>query len=117
MPDSYFGGLGCHNMHVAILGESGLFGGIPYAIFLAAWWIQSFFCRQLTVRAISLGLAFVFCFFGMVSHGILDQRSVNMLLGVVIGLLSLEGYLISKPVVAMMSDLPAPKIVGRVRRR
>jgi O-antigen ligase len=113
MPDEYYGGVGCHNMHVTILGESGVLAGLPYFAFLAMWWIQSLMCRQQAVKALSLGFAFVYCFFGMVSHGILDQRSVNMLLGVIIGLLSLEQFLVSKPVVAMMSAGKMPAVTFR----
>lgn len=92
MPDRYFGGLGCHNMHVAILGESGLFAGLPYLAFLLVWLLDAWYCRQQTIRAFSLALVFVYVFFGMVSHGILDQRSMNVLMGVCFGLLSLKQF-------------------------
>lgn len=94
MPDKYFGGLGCHNMHVTVLGEAGLFCGLPYLLFLLIWAWHAWMCRQPTVRAFSLALVFVYLFFGMVSHGILDQRSMNMMMGICFGLLSVENVLL-----------------------
>ncbi len=95
MPDKYFGGLGCHNMHVTVLGESGILGGFCYLVFLLMWAAKAWFCRQQTIRAFCLGLVFVYLFIGMVSHGILDQRSMNMLMGISFGLLSLEDFVLA----------------------
>lgn len=115
MPDDYFGGVGCHNMHVTVLGESGLLGGIPYVLFLIFWVINSLACRNQTIRAFSLGMAFIYVFFGMVSHGILDQRSVNMAFGVCIGLLGVAP-LISSHSQSGMPMIPPQALGFRPRR-
>ncbi len=90
MPDRYSGGLGCHNAHVMLIGESGVIGFTFYVIFLIVWGIESWNCKSQPIRAFSLGLILVFLTFGMANHGLLGARGVNLAMGISIGLLSLR---------------------------
>ena len=92
MPERFFGGLGCHNTHVAVLGESGVPGALAYLVFLMAWFAACWNCRQPSIRAFTLGIFFLFFAFGMVSHGVLDQRNMNVLMGICFGMLSMQNF-------------------------
>ncbi len=93
MPVSYFGGLGCHNTHVMLLGEAGIIGFIPYLSFLALFGWTSWRAKYKPVQTFCLAFFITFLAAGMVSHDILQDRNLNILLGVCLGLLSLEKQL------------------------
>ena len=95
MPDRYFGGLGCHNSHVMVLGESGVPGGLAYIVFLTIWFAACWNCRQQSIRALAMGTFFLFIAFGMVSHNVVEQRNVNVLMGISFGMLSMQNFVIS----------------------
>jgi len=90
MPDRYFGGLGCHNTHVMLLGEVGILGFIPYLVFLFVFARASWTAKTTTVRNFCVSFFLVFIAVGWVAHGMLEDRNLNILLGVCFGLLSLD---------------------------
>ena len=89
MPYSYGRGLGCHNTHVMVLGESGVFGALFYVIFWIALLMSSWRLTNKNVRSFCLMLGLTMLLNGMVGHTMLDNRNANFMLGVGIGLLSL----------------------------
>lgn len=88
MPEKYFGGLGCHNTHVMVLGEVGIIGFTVYLVALIAYLVSTFRIENLPVR---MFCCLFFCTamgIGMVDHGLLDSRNFNMLWGIAFGLQS-----------------------------
>lgn len=91
MPYVYTRGLGCHNTHVMVLGESGVFGAFPYTIFWFVMAISAYRIPNREVRSLCLMLGLTLFLNGMVGHTMLDNRNANLMLGIGIGMLSLSG--------------------------
>lgn len=90
MPDKYFRGFGCHNTHVMILGESGVFGAISYIFFLFVFFKAILKARQGSIKVFCIVYLVLFLSNGMVSHDIIQDRNLNILMGVCFGLLSVD---------------------------
>jgi len=82
MPGEYFGGLGCHNTHVMVLGEVGIVGFAFYLMWMLSYLHSATRIKYLPARVFcSLTIA-IFVLYGMVSHNVLDQRGMNCFIGV-----------------------------------
>ncbi len=86
MPFHYFGGLGCHNSHVMVLGEVGIVGFAVYLLALVVYLISSFKIRYLPVRMFSILFFWNLMANGMVSHSVYSDRNFNLVMGIVFGL-------------------------------
>lgn len=86
MPFHYFGGLGCHNSHVMVLGEVGIVGFAFYLFALAMYLFSTFKIRYLPVRLFSLLYFFALIAHGMVSHSAYSDRNFNLVMGIIFGL-------------------------------
>ncbi len=96
MPYRYFRGLGCHNTHIMILGETGLVGFLPYLGFLGIFGWTAWNCKHPPIRTFSFSFFIVFLGIAMVSHGMLEDRNLNILLGVCFGLISVDKILVGQ---------------------
>jgi hypothetical protein len=88
MPYQYFGGLGCHNTHVMVLGEAGILGFSVYFLALVAYLVSTFKIENLPVRTFCLLFFFSAMATGMVGHTMLDARNFNLVFGIAFGLQS-----------------------------
>jgi O-Antigen ligase len=95
MPEKYFGGLGCHNTHIMVLGEVGIAGTWVYIVALMIYYFRSVLVIHPAAKVFCLLVLVSFLLFGMVDHGLLDNRSFNILLGAAFGLQSI--YAVSQP--------------------
>ncbi len=87
MPGQYFSGLGCHNVHLLILGESGLIGASVYLAFILVIALETAHCSSALVRRFCYMMLLSIALIGVVDHGLFDHRNVNVLLGITFGLL------------------------------
>jgi hypothetical protein len=87
MPYRYFGGLGCHNTHLTVLGEVGLVGFLFYMLWILLYIQDSLRVSNSTIKGFLFLAIGIFAIYGSISHGILDARGPNLLLGVCFGLL------------------------------
>jgi hypothetical protein len=87
MPFEYFGGLGCHNTHLAVLGEVGVVGFLFYLLWLFVYLQESLRVREKVLKDFFILTIVLFGLYGWFSHGVLDSRGPNLLLGVCFGLL------------------------------
>lgn len=90
MPVRYFGGLGCHNTHVMVLGESGVFGMAAYVFFLFVFGLKTWQMKYMPTRTFCVFFFLMLGAWGMVSHDMLEDRNLNILLGVCFAFLSLD---------------------------
>ena len=90
MPVRYFGGLGCHNTHVMVLGETGVIGFVPYLTFLIMFFINSWRLKSFPIRSLCISFFLIFLATGMVAHGVLEDRNYNILMGVCCGLMGVD---------------------------
>ncbi len=88
MPYRYFHGSGCHNTHLMVIGESGILGIAAYVVFWLVILHETARCPDAIVKRLCFALLTAFLFSGLADHGIFDNRNLNVLLGVVIGLVS-----------------------------
>ena len=89
MPSRY-GGIGCHNMHVSVLGESGLLGFIAYLIFLILFALQiQKYKSSPPAKVFLYGVLGVYILYGMSSHNILDDRTTNVIWGIAFAVMSI----------------------------
>ena len=95
MPDKYFGGLGCHNTHIMVLGEIGVAGAWVYIVSLLVFSFRASLIVYPAVKIFCNLVLIAFLLFGMVDHGLLDNRSFNILLGAAFGLQSI--YAMNQP--------------------
>ncbi len=90
MPDIYFKGNGCHDTHIMVLGETGVFGFIPYLLFLIVFANSAFRVKLSGLKIFCLGVFCVFFLSGFASHGVLEDRNVCLMLGASFALISLD---------------------------
>jgi O-antigen ligase len=92
MPPEY-GGTGCHNTHIMILGESGVFGFSFYVVFMIVWLFEILKARAGTgVRMFLLGNYALFLANGMMSHNMLEHKTSNVAFGICLALLSCQKF-------------------------
>ncbi len=89
MPEKYFGGLGCHNTHIMVLGEVGIAGVWIYLVALMVFFLRSQMIQIPAVKTFVFLSLMSFLLLGMVDHGLLDNRSFNVLMGSAFGLQSM----------------------------
>lgn len=81
-------GLGCHNTFLRVLGEAGIFGGVIFfaAVMFVGYcgWVSS----MAEVRCMVVGFIAMYSCACMVSHTILTERLMNVMMGVCFGALS-----------------------------
>ena len=80
--------LGAHNTFIRILGEAGILPGSLFILFFLVMVHEGWRCRVPPIRILVLGFALVFFLSCMASHGELDSRPKNVMLGICFGLLS-----------------------------
>lgn len=87
MPYKYFGGLGCHNTHLTVLGEVGVVGFFFYIIWILFYIKDLSRVTNVVIKSFLFLAIVIFAIYGSISHGVLDARGPNLLLGVCFGLL------------------------------
>jgi O-antigen ligase len=80
--------LGSHNTFIRTLGETGILPAGLFVLFLAVLVREGWRCRVPPIRILVLGYALVFFLCCMSSHGELESRPKNVMLGICFGLLS-----------------------------
>lgn len=97
MPRRFFDGLGCHNTHLMVLGETGVIGFTVYLTFLFIFAKSALAAKTMYVRVFAVCLFLGFIGNALVSHGMLEDRNVNILLGVGFALMAMDRRLASQP--------------------
>ncbi|MEQ1906345.1 MAG: hypothetical protein ABL888_19335, partial [Pirellulaceae bacterium] len=77
------------------LGEVGVAGTWVYLVALMIYYHRSSLVNDPAAKVFCYLVLFAFLLFGMVDHGLLDNRSFNILLGAAFGLQSI--YAVSQP--------------------
>lgn len=90
MPYTYGRGNGVHNTHLMVLGESGIVGFSLYLIFIVAFLFRALSARNQAIQVFALACLLGLVMSGFASHNVLEDRNLNLLLGICIGLISMN---------------------------
>ena len=84
MPRKYYGGLGCHNTHLMVIGEGGIVTAFFYFLFILNLFLSIARIKP-PLKWILLITCLIFFLFAATSHDFFTDRNLNVFLGFVMG--------------------------------